>query len=106
MKGKKISRITCSIFIIQMVMLVSLVIPVLAQDKPQEPLQFYGWDFKPEKIEEFIKLYQDEYNENVEVHITPNIGYLPAMQSKIMGGARIDVMYNFRWNQQRWFDLG
>jgi len=106
MEKKKVLKMVWSIFIISSLFLVGLVAPILAQDKPQEPLQFYGWDFKPEKIEEFIKIFQDEYNENVEVHITPNIGYLPAMQTKLMGGARADVMYNFEWNQQEWFNIG
>ena len=106
MEKKNISKLIWPIIILHVIILVGFVLPIYAQDKPQEPLQFYGWDFQPEKIEEFIRLFEDEYNENVEVHITPNIGYLPAMQTKLMGGARIDVMYNFRWNQQRWFDLG
>lgn len=106
MQGKTISWRVWSILVVCLISLGGLVVPALAQDKPQEPLQFYAWDFQPDQIEKYIQLFEDEYNENVEVHIIPNIGYLPAIQTRIMGGARIDVAYNFRWNQQRWFDQG
>lgn len=73
---------------------------------PKEPLEFYGWDFKPEKIKEYNRYFEENYDEKVNVHIIPNIGFVPAMQTRIMGGARMDVMYNFRWNQLRWYKVG
>lgn len=72
----------------------------------KEPLEFYAWDFMPDKIKEYCDYFAENYNEKVNVHIVPNLGYVPAMQTKIMGGVRMDVMYNFRWNQLRWYQVG
>ena len=71
-----------------------------------EPLEFYGWDFMPDKIQEYNDYFAENYNEKTNVHIVPNLGFVPAMQTKIMGGVRMDVMYNFRWNQLRWYQVG
>jgi multiple sugar transport system substrate-binding protein len=71
-----------------------------------DPLEFYGWDFMPNKIQEYCDYFAENYDEKVNVHIVPNLGFVPAMQTKIMGGVRMDVMYNFRWNQLRWHSVG
>ncbi len=71
-----------------------------------DPLEFYGWDFMPDKIKEYCNDFEIENNEQVNVHIIPNVGYLPGIQTKIMGGVRMDVFYNFRWNQLRFYNVG
>lgn len=71
-----------------------------------EPLHFYAWLFMPDKIEEYNQYFEEHWDEQTEVHILPNLGYVPAMQVKIMGGVRMDVMYNFSWNQLRWINVG
>ncbi|HEB31479.1 MAG TPA: carbohydrate ABC transporter substrate-binding protein [Spirochaetes bacterium] len=71
-----------------------------------DPLQFYAWIFMPDKINEYNEYFEEHWNEQTETHILPNLGYVPAMQVKIMGGVRMDVMYNFSWNQLRWINVG
>lgn len=71
-----------------------------------EPLEFYGWDFMPDQIKAYCNDFAAENDEEVNVHIIPNIGYVPALQTKMMGGVRMDVMYNFRWNQLRFYNVG
>jgi multiple sugar transport system substrate-binding protein len=71
-----------------------------------DPLEFYGWDFMPDQIKAYCNDFENDNDEQVNVHIVPNVGYLPGLQTKIMGGVRMDVMYNFRWNQLRFFNVG
>jgi multiple sugar transport system substrate-binding protein len=71
-----------------------------------EPLEFYGWDFMPDQIKAYNNDFSVENDEEVNVHIIPNIGYVPGLQTKMMGGVRMDVMYNFRWNQLRFYNVG
>jgi len=77
-----------------------------AQKGTNQPLRFYAWMFMPDKISEYCQYFEQNYNEKVEVHILPNLGYVPAMQVKIMGGMRMDAFYNFNWNMNRWINVG
>jgi multiple sugar transport system substrate-binding protein len=77
-----------------------------AAEGTDDPLEFYGWDFQPDQIKQYCNEFEQNYDEKVNVHIIPNIGYVPALQTKIMGGARMDVFYNFRWNQLRFYNVG
>ncbi len=96
-----------------LVLILSLLVPLtfLAGEKEAEgatdkPLHFYAWLFMPDKIKEYNTYFEEQWNEQTEVHILPNLGYVPAIQVKIMGGLRMDVMYNFSWNQLRWLNVG
>lgn len=71
-----------------------------------KPLEFYGWDFQPDQIKAFNNDFEKEFDEQVNVNIIPNIGYVPGLQTKMMGGVRMDVLYNFRWNQLRFYNVG
>jgi len=86
------------------ILLLALPAGMFAQGKT--PLQFYAWSFMPDKIKEYNTYFENNWNEKTEVHALPNLGYVPAIQTRIMGGARTDVMYNFEWNQLRWFNVG
>jgi len=99
-------RALCVTKVLMLSLVSLLVVSMLPVYAAAQPIQFYAWDFKPEKIEEYAQYYEEHYDEEVEVYITPNIGYLPAMNTRIMGGAIIDAVYNFRWNQLRWYELG
>jgi len=77
-----------------------------AQGGSGDPLEFYAWDFKPDQIKAYCNDFEIENNEKVNVHIIPNVGYVPGLQTKVMGGVRMDVMYNFRWNQLRFYNVG
>jgi ABC-type glycerol-3-phosphate transport system substrate-binding protein len=107
MKRKFLVLLVIAFFIVPLTLMAG------GKDKPaeaptgtDEPLQFYAWLFMPDKIEEYNRYFEENWDEETEVHILPNLGYVPAMQVKIMGGVRMDVMYNFSWNQLRWLNVG
>lgn len=75
-------------------------------ETPSEPLEFYGWDFQPDQIERNIEIFTEQTGIPVNVNIIPNVGYAGGLQTKIMGGLRLDVFYNFRYNTSKYYYAG
>src|SRR6185312_2850327 len=45
-------------------------------------------------------------NPEVDVAIIPNLGYSPAIQTRLRGGDKLDLYYNFAYNSQKFIDQG
>ncbi len=70
------------------------------------PLRFYGWDFQPDQIKANLDLFTKQYSIPVDLSIIPNVGYSTALQTKILGGVKMDVFYNFKYNTTRYYNAG
>lgn len=69
-------------------------------------LKFVGWDFQPDTIQQHLDRFTEQYGIPVELSIIPNVGYSTALQTKILGGVKMDVFYNFKYNTTRFFNAG
>jgi multiple sugar transport system substrate-binding protein len=45
-------------------------------------------------------------NPAVNLAVIPNLGYTPALQTRLRGGDKIDLYYNFAYNSQKFVDEG
>jgi multiple sugar transport system substrate-binding protein len=71
-----------------------------------DALQFYGWDFQPDTIRQHLDNYTLQSGTPVDLHIIPNMGFSTALQTKFLGGVRLDVYYNYKYNSTRYFNAG
>lgn len=69
-------------------------------------LDMLAWDFQPDVIDALVKSWTAEGNPDVDVAIIPNLGYSPAIQTRLRGGAKIDLYYNFAYNTQKFINEG
>jgi multiple sugar transport system substrate-binding protein len=70
-------------------------------------LEFQAWEFQPETIQQHLDAWTERSGVPTNLTVIPNIGYGPATQTKLQGGAVLDVFYNFTYNtgtfhQQGW----
>lgn len=63
-----------------------------------EGLKFVGWDFQPDTIQAHLDTWSGITGVPVDLEIVPSIGYAPALQTKLRGGERLDLFYNFTDN--------
>ena len=68
------------------------------------PLQFMAWDFQPNTIKRLVKDWAKQNETPTRVQITPNVGYSAAIQTRLRGGAELDLYYNFAYNSQKFVD--
>jgi multiple sugar transport system substrate-binding protein len=70
------------------------------------PLHFVGWQYNPQIVAENVDIFKKIYDENVEYQLVP--GEYPAVvETKLMGGEPIDMMYAevdrlVRWHSAGW----
>lgn len=69
-------------------------------------LDMLAWDFQPDTIKSLVDEWTAAGNPAVNVAIIPNLGYTPALQTRLRGGDKIDLYYNFSYNSQKFVDEG
>ena len=73
---------------------------------PPRNLEFQGWEFQPEDVKAHLAAWTKESSVPVNQSLIPNMGYGPATQTKLQGGATIDVYYNFTYNTGKFVEQG
>ncbi|WIY52536.1 ABC transporter substrate-binding protein [Devosia sp. YIM 151766] len=69
-------------------------------------LDMLAWDFQPDMIKVLVEDWTAQGNAGVDLAVIPNVGYSPAIQTRLRGGDRIDLFYNFAYNSQKFIDEG
>jgi len=80
--------------------------PTAAATAAARMLEFQGWEFQPEDIKAHLAAWTKVSGVPVNLSLIPNVGYGPATQTKLQGGATIDVFYNLTYNTGRFVDQG
>jgi multiple sugar transport system substrate-binding protein len=70
------------------------------------PLNMTAWEAYPDQIKSNLKLFGSQFGPQVKLSLIPNIGYGPALQTRLQGGGDIDVFYNFAYNSTKFVDAG
>jgi len=70
------------------------------------PLAFIGWQYQPQIAEANVNIFKKLYDENVTYELVPG-DYHPVVETKLLGGQHIDMMYSeedhiARWNAAGW----
>lgn len=73
---------------------------------PADPISFIGWQFQPQMVEENVGIFSNLYDENVSYELVSG-DYHPIVETKLIGGQKIDMMYAeedrvSRWNTAQW----
>lgn len=69
-------------------------------------LDMLAWDFQPDTIKSLVSEWTAAGNPAVNVAVIPNLGYTPALQTRLRGGDKIDLYYNFSYNSQKFIQEG
>jgi multiple sugar transport system substrate-binding protein len=69
-------------------------------------LKMLAWDFQPNTIKSLVAGWTAKGNPEVDVAVIPNVGYSPAIQTRLRGGDKLDLYYNFAYNSQKFIDQG
>ncbi|MBN9316823.1 MAG: carbohydrate ABC transporter substrate-binding protein [Devosia sp.] len=69
-------------------------------------LDMLAWDFQPDTIKSLVGEWTAAGNPAVNVAVIPNLGYTPALQTRLRGGDKIDLYYNFAYNSQKFINEG
>jgi multiple sugar transport system substrate-binding protein len=69
-------------------------------------LNMLAWDFQPDTIKSLVSGWTAKGNPKVDVAVIPNLGYSAAIQTRLRGGAKLDLFYNFAYNSQKFVDQG
>jgi multiple sugar transport system substrate-binding protein len=69
-------------------------------------LNMLAWDFQPDTIKILLDGWTAKGNPAVNAAVIPNLGYSPAIQTRLRGGDKIDLYYNFAYNSQKFIDQG
>ena len=72
----------------------------------QTIVEMLAWDFQPNTINELVAGWEARGLGKVDLAIIPNLGYSAALQTRLRGGAQIDVYYNFGYNSQKFIREG
>ena len=75
-------------------------------DDGQTIVEMLAWDFQPNTINELVAGWEARGLGKVDLAIIPNLGYSAALQTRLRGGAQIDVYYNFGYNSQKFIREG
>lgn len=73
--------------------------------KPSAPLQFVGWQYQPQIVEENVKIFSDLYDENVNYELVTG-DYHAIVETKLTGGQHMDMMYSEEDHIARWHTAG
>ncbi len=73
---------------------------------PARKLEFQGWEFQPEDVKAHLAAWSKESGVPTNLTLIPNMGYGPATQTKLQGGATLDVYYNFTYNTGMFLEQG
>ncbi len=69
-------------------------------------LAMTAWEAYPDQIRENLAAFTRQYGNRVDLTLIPNIGYGPAIQTRLQGGQEIDAYYNFAYNSTKFVDAG
>ncbi len=72
--------------------------PSAAPSGAHRTLEFNAWEFQPEDIKNHLANWTKTSGVPVNLSLIPNVGYGPAIQTNLQGGATLDVYYNFTYN--------
>ena len=72
---------------------------------PYEPLTFVGWQYNPQIVEENVQTFMKLYDENVAYELVPG-EYHAVVETKLIGGQHIDMMYSEEDRILRWIRAG
>ncbi|MFT3974069.1 MAG: extracellular solute-binding protein [Amaricoccus sp.] len=73
--------------------------------KPATPISFIGWQFQPQIVEENVAIFSKLYDENVSYELVSG-DYHPIVETKLIGGQKIDMMYAEEDRVARWHAAG
>ena len=79
---------------------------LLGAARADKPINFAGWVFKPDTVQDYVNFYNQKLSGQVKYEAIPWAQYHPTMETRAFGGEIFDVMYcahNFR---QRWYENG
>lgn len=77
-----------------------------SQEAWEGPISMLGWDFQPDMIKQLVADWSAESGHEVDVAILPNVGYSAAIQTRLRGGDKIDLFYNFAYNSRKFIEEG
>jgi multiple sugar transport system substrate-binding protein len=77
--------------------------PALAA--PSAPITFIGWQYQPQIAEDNVNIFKKLYDENVTYELVPG-DYHPVVETKLLGGQHIDMMYSEEDHIARWHAAG
>lgn len=88
--------------------LLSRVGTVAAAEMPEgsRELRFNAWEFQPDTIRQHLDDWTARTSVPVDLSLIPNVGYGPAIQTRLQGGEVIDVFYNFTYFSGKFVDSG
>lgn len=69
-------------------------------------LAMTAWEAYPDQIRANLAAFSKQYGNRVDLTLIPNIGYGPALQTRLQGGQEIDAYYNFAYNSTKFVDAG
>ncbi|MBO4205264.1 ABC transporter substrate-binding protein [Micromonospora echinofusca] len=69
-------------------------------------LSMTAWEAYPEQIRALLAKFKDQSAVPVDLSLIPNVGYGPALQTRLQGGQAIDVFYNFAYASTKYVDAG
>ena len=73
---------------------------------PAKPMHFVGWQYNPQIVAENVEIFKKLYDENVDYELVAG-EYHAIVETKLIGGQHIDMMYSeedriLRWNRAGW----
>lgn len=69
-------------------------------------VKMLAWDHRPDMIKTLVEAWTTAGNAPVDLAVIPNLGYSPALQTRLRGGDKIDLYYNFAYNSQKFINEG
>jgi len=72
---------------------------------PDDPINFIGWQFQPQMVDENVEIFKKLYDENVIYELVSG-DYPPIAETKLVGGQDIDMLYAEEDRIARWHIAG
>ncbi len=72
---------------------------------PDTPLQFIGWQYQPQIVEENVGIFSKLYDENVNYELVTG-DYHAVVETKLTGGQHMDMLYSEEDHIARWHTAG
>ncbi len=69
-------------------------------------LSMTAWEAYPDQIRANLTKFKDQFGSAVDLSLIPNVGYGPALQTRLQGGQEIDAFYNFAYASTKYVDAG
>ncbi|MER7282396.1 ABC transporter substrate-binding protein [Dactylosporangium sp. NPDC000244] len=69
-------------------------------------LSMTAWEAYPDQIRTLLSSFKDQSGVGVDLSLIPNVGYGPALQTRLQGGQAIDAFYNFAYASTKYVDAG